>query len=377
VPQPLRHDLERLAGRQRRGRVAVAHPVQGDRRQAGIPYQPREPLGDLLGVEDLAVLVREDQAGVDPGRPPRQALLELPDPVRLQGGRGERVEGELPAAGGGLGLGHHHRSLVHDHDRLDDGEPPGRGLQVDRPPGQAEQLAAAHPGGGEQQPHRGQAVLAGGLQEGTELLGRPHGPLPTGHARRVSGIRDVAGGQAPAHRITKGLVQQDMDMPDALGLEPAAAVPPAMLCKVGVQAVKVAGRQRLQRDVAQRWKDLRFGVDAVGRPGGRPDGRPHGREPLLGKEGTQRQPGRLHEGAGPQGGHGLVEGSLRLPLGAEPALAQLPPPSGCRIRYAEVPGPGGPALSSTTPHRGCSAAVADSPSSEERPSISRRRAVGT
>jgi hypothetical protein len=68
MPQPLRDDLERLAGRQRGGGVAVADAVQGDRRQAGVADQPGEPLGDVLGVENLAVLASEDQAGVDPGR---------------------------------------------------------------------------------------------------------------------------------------------------------------------------------------------------------------------------------------------------------------------------------------------------------------------
>jgi 1,4-alpha-glucan branching enzyme len=34
----------------------MAETVQGDRRQARIAHQPREPLGDALRVEDLAVL---------------------------------------------------------------------------------------------------------------------------------------------------------------------------------------------------------------------------------------------------------------------------------------------------------------------------------
>ena len=56
MPQPLRDHLERLASGQRGSRVAVADAMQGDRRQAGIPHQPREALGDVLGVQDLAVL---------------------------------------------------------------------------------------------------------------------------------------------------------------------------------------------------------------------------------------------------------------------------------------------------------------------------------
>jgi hypothetical protein len=55
-PEPLGDDLERLAGGQRRGRIAVPDAVQGGRRQAGILHQAGEPLGDVLGVQDLAVL---------------------------------------------------------------------------------------------------------------------------------------------------------------------------------------------------------------------------------------------------------------------------------------------------------------------------------
>jgi hypothetical protein len=55
-----------------------------------------------------------------------------------------------------------------------------------------------------------------------------------------------------------------VDAADALWLEPAPAIPPAMLCKVCVEAVEVSGCQRLQRDISQRREDVGLGVDAVG-----------------------------------------------------------------------------------------------------------------
>jgi hypothetical protein len=60
VAEPLGDDLERLAGGQGGGGVAVADAVQGDRGQAGVADQAGEPLGDVLGVQDLAVLAGED-----------------------------------------------------------------------------------------------------------------------------------------------------------------------------------------------------------------------------------------------------------------------------------------------------------------------------
>lgn len=68
----------------------------------------------------------------------------------LQSRHSERVEGELSAAAGRLGLGDDGWAPVDDHHGLDDGEPARHDPQVDRPPGQPEQLAAAHTGGGEQ-----------------------------------------------------------------------------------------------------------------------------------------------------------------------------------------------------------------------------------
>jgi hypothetical protein len=135
MPQPLRDHLERLASGQRGSRVAVADAMQGDRRQTGVPHQPSEPLGDMLGMQDLAVLVGEHQPGVDPRRPPGQPFPKLAESVGLQGRHSEWVEGDLPVAGGGLGLGHYNGPLVDDHDGLDDGEPARRRFQINRPPG--------------------------------------------------------------------------------------------------------------------------------------------------------------------------------------------------------------------------------------------------
>jgi hypothetical protein len=111
-----------------------------------------------------------------------------------------------------------------------------------------------------------------------------------------------------------------MDVADALGLQPTTAVPPSMLCKVDVEAVEVSSVQCLERNVAERRENIGLGVNAIGRPGGWPDGGARGQQPLLSEEGTQRQSGRLHEGAGSQGGLGLVERGLRLPLASEPTL---------------------------------------------------------
>src|SRR6266508_6535821 len=50
----------------------------------------------MLGVQDLAVVAGEHQAGVDPHRSPGQALLELPDPVGVESRRGP-VRAAAPA----------------------------------------------------------------------------------------------------------------------------------------------------------------------------------------------------------------------------------------------------------------------------------------
>jgi hypothetical protein len=101
----------------------------------------------VLGVQGLAVLAGEHQARVGPRGPPGQPLLKLPDPMGLESDHGKWVQGELAVTAGGLGLGHNDRLLVNDDDHLDNGEPAGHDLQVDRPPGQAEQFASSHAGG--------------------------------------------------------------------------------------------------------------------------------------------------------------------------------------------------------------------------------------
>jgi hypothetical protein len=47
------------------------------------------------------------------------------------------------------------------------------GVEVDRGPGQADRLAAAQPGGGQQQVEGGEPVAGGVLQEPAQLVRRP------------------------------------------------------------------------------------------------------------------------------------------------------------------------------------------------------------
>jgi hypothetical protein len=69
--------------------------------------------------------------------------------------------------------------------------------------------------------HRGQAVFTGRRQERSKLLGRPDALRLAGDTRRVGGIVNVPDDKTPAHRIAERLVQQHVDVADALGLEPA------------------------------------------------------------------------------------------------------------------------------------------------------------
>ena len=81
MAEPLGHDLEWFAGRQRGRGVAVPDAVQGNRRQAGVLDEPGEAPGDAPRVENRAVLGGEDQAGISPGWTPGKALLELLRPM--------------------------------------------------------------------------------------------------------------------------------------------------------------------------------------------------------------------------------------------------------------------------------------------------------
>jgi hypothetical protein len=176
VPEPLRDDLGRDAGGQGGRGVAVAHVVQPDPRETGRQGELLEPYGDPLWVDGSAVRPGEHEAGVLPARPHGQALFGLAGAVLAQGRHRGRIEGQRPAALGRLGL--RDVDLVVDHDP----GPPRRhaaGLQVDVGPAKPGDLTAPHAGGGEQQPGGVEPVLAGVVEEGTEL-----GRTPDTHLRR-------------------------------------------------------------------------------------------------------------------------------------------------------------------------------------------------
>jgi hypothetical protein len=115
VPEPLGDNPERLAGGQRRCCIAVPAAVQGHRRQAGVADQAGEPLGDVLGVEDLAVLAGKDRAAVvkfhhPVSRHERDRLTERRSPASL---------GEAPAA-----IQEPHEECPHSYGHSETSTPP-------------------------------------------------------------------------------------------------------------------------------------------------------------------------------------------------------------------------------------------------------------
>ena len=126
--------------------------MQADDRQAGRQDMASEGSGDLPRMERPAVLPGEHETRVDPGRPPGQPLGRLVIAPGLEPGDGGRVEGDRTAALRRLGLGDD--DLVADRDQGSADRDPGP-AEVDVGPLNAEDLAAAHPGGGGQQPEAG------------------------------------------------------------------------------------------------------------------------------------------------------------------------------------------------------------------------------
>ncbi len=90
-----------------------------------------------------------------------------------------------------------------------------------------EEFAAAHTGGGSQQPGGVLAITLDVAQEGAELGRGPNLELGWFHLRRIGGIGDVADDVAPAHRIPERTMDQDVDVSDRLGRQAARPVAPA------------------------------------------------------------------------------------------------------------------------------------------------------
>jgi hypothetical protein len=116
VAEPLADHLGRDASSQRGGRIAVAHIMQPDLRQAGRPGVLLKPPGEPLRMDRAALRPGEHKARVLPARPDRQPLLELPGAVLAQRCNRGRVQRQRPAALGGLWLGDDHL-VVDDHPR--------------------------------------------------------------------------------------------------------------------------------------------------------------------------------------------------------------------------------------------------------------------
>ena len=142
--------------------------MQPDPRQPGGPGVLLEPVGDVLRVQGAAVRPGEDIAVVAVASTDRLAVGSLTLPVVSQRLQGDRVEREATPAP--LGLGCRVMDLVvDDHPGNQRGD--GRVVEVDVDPAQPGQLAAAHAGGGDQQPQGVQAVVTDVIEEGAQLLG--------------------------------------------------------------------------------------------------------------------------------------------------------------------------------------------------------------
>jgi hypothetical protein len=164
-------------------------------------------------------------------------------------------------------------------------------------------------------------------------------------------------------------VQLPVDVADRLGGQ-APTVAAAVVEQRTVEGGELGWGEPLERQMPERRDDMRLRVHAVAEPGRRPDaGRPDGREPLVKQEASKGALGRRHEGSLAQAGKCLVERLLALALGPEAALAALLTLARHRGQLEQVPRPGGTALADAPAHQGRS--------SIEKPSISRRRTVGT
>jgi hypothetical protein len=279
VAQALADDLGRDASGQRRGRVAVSDVVEPDLGEAGRPGVLLEPSGEALRMDGLAIWPGEHQAGVLPARADCQPLLELPGAVLVERGDRRRIKRQRPAALGGLRLGDDN-FVIDDYPRS-----AGRdtaGVQVHVSPAQPSDLAAAHAGGGEQQPSRVQRVIAHMLEEEAQLLWAPHMQLWCHALGQVSQDGNVAREVAPAHCVSECRMEHAVDVPDTLRSQPAAPVAPPIVQQLTVEHREVGRREPLQEQATERRDDVPLDGYAIAVPGGGPNPRrAHGRQPLV------------------------------------------------------------------------------------------------
>jgi hypothetical protein len=260
------------------------------------------------------------------------------------------------------------------HDVVDRHPGPSRGeasgVQVDIDPAQPGQFGTSHPGGGDQQPQRIQAILARVRQQGPQLLGSPDLHLRGGAPRRGDRVGRVADQVAEADGVLEGPVQHGVDVAHRLGGQ-ALAVPPGVGEEDAVEGAEVGGGEPLQLDVPEPGHDMDPGVvGVVGERGGAQSGRLVVRKPLLQQVAADRPLGRLHERPGPQGRLRLQEGVPSFLPCPKTSLGDLARPASLRIRHVlDVPGPGAAALASP--------AARHRQRSEVTPTNWSSRAVGT
>jgi hypothetical protein len=137
VTESLLHHLRVDTGGQCQSRVGVPEIVQADDWYSGVEHVATERSSYLSRVKRPAILSGEHQAGVGPGRAPRESLGRLVLTPSLESCDGSRVERHRPAALRCLGFAH--EDLVADRDQRSAHRDPGP-AEVDVRPLDAEEL---------------------------------------------------------------------------------------------------------------------------------------------------------------------------------------------------------------------------------------------
>jgi hypothetical protein len=253
-------------------------------------------------------------------------------------------------------------------------------VEVNIDPAQPGELAAAHAGGGDQQPQGVQAVVADMVEERAQFLGCPDLLFGGAGGGWVGRLGDVADQVPPAHRVMQGAVQHHVHVADGLGRQPGSAavdrLAPATLQQVGVEVVELHGSEGLELDLAEDGHDVGGGVGAVVGPGGGAQPRLHGRQPLVLEEVAEGVGGALGEPSRAPLADRFGQGVLGGLLGLVAALGPLASAAGERVGVdVEVPGPGGSALVDGAAHQ--LAALGSTSTEGRRPIFWRTSSVGT